>query len=89
MAGGTPAAPEGGLHRATGAVAARAEAKAPFLNAVGRKAPLNAKRGGSPAPLIENDLSPTDVKERPGALAAASTTEAAVRLARCQPPPRL
>jgi len=49
----------------------RAEAKAPFPNAVGRKPPLTQRRSGSSAPFIEDDLRPTDVRERPGALAGA------------------
>jgi len=49
----------------------RAEAKAPFPNVVGRKPPLTQRRSGSSAPFIEDDLRPTDVRERPGALAGA------------------
>lgn len=33
--------------------------------------PLSEQRGGTSAPPIENDLGPTDVRERPRALAGA------------------
>ena len=38
---------------------------------VGRKPPLNQGGAVSPAPFMEDDVRPTDVRERPGALAAA------------------
>jgi len=67
--------------------ATRAEAKAPFLNAGGRKAPLN--QGGAAAPLhsLENDLRPLDVKERPGCLGRSLSTPSR-RGPSAAPPPR-
>ena len=63
-----------GLVTGTRARVSRAEARAPFLNAGGRKPPLNRSGAASSASFIEDDLRPPDVKERPGALAAAFTT---------------
>jgi len=62
-----------------------AEAKAPFPNAVGRKLPLGQSGAASPAPFIEDDLRPTDVRERPGALVAASAHDRVVALPRGSP----
>ena len=79
---GRPNCPAGGKSRGS----SRAEARAPFLpcrpakvaarraqvNAGGRMPPLNRSGAASSAPFIEDDLRLPNVKERPGALAAAS-----------------
>ncbi|MBP9947651.1 MAG: hypothetical protein KBH14_14700, partial [Vicinamibacteria bacterium] len=58
---------------------ARAEARAPFLNGVGRKFPHDQRGATAPLHSLKNALRPTYVKERPGALAAASPPSAVIR----------
>ena len=65
-----------------------AEAKAPFPNAGGPEAPLPQRRSDSSAPSIENDMGPPDVRERPGALDAASARGRVGAGVRDSPAPR-